>query len=124
RRRAAALLARTGERVGSLAPARWVVDPIKRTGSWGPGMRRTALAVAVAMGLAGVGFATVVERKVPADQVYLRGQALFNAGKWAEARPYFQQAQRMAPLSTTAIHSAYIDGITYPREHKGKETED
>ena len=87
-------------------------------------MRRTALAVAVAMGLAGVGFATVVERKVPADQVYLRGQALFNAGKWAEARPYFQQAQRMAPLSTTAIHSAYFEGITYLRENKWKEAEE
>jgi hypothetical protein len=124
RRRLAALLAETGERVGSLAPARWVVDPIRRTATWGPGMRRTALALAMAVSVAGVGFATVVERKVPADQVYLKGQALFNAGKWAEARPYFQEAQRMAPLSTTAIHSAYFEGITYLRENNWKECED
>jgi hypothetical protein len=119
-----ALLERTGERVGSLAPARWVVAPIRRTATWGPGMRRTAMAVAMAVALTGVGFATAVERKVPADQVYLKGQALFNAGKMSEARPYFQEAQRMAPLSTTAIHSAYFEGITYIRENKWKEAED
>ena len=78
----------------------------------------------MAVALAGVGFATVVKRKVPADQVYLKGQALFNAGKMAEARPYFQEAQRMAPLSTTAIHSAYFEAITYLRENKWKEALD
>src|SRR5262249_34981518 len=119
-RRLGALLEQTGERVGSLGPARWVVAPVMRTATWAPGLGRVAMARVLAVELAGVGFATVVERKVPADLVYLKGMTLFNAGNMAEARPYFQEAQRMAPLSTTAIHSAFFEGITYIRENKWK----
>jgi TolA-binding protein len=65
-----------------------------------------------------------VLRKVPADQLYHQGQALFNANKLAEARPYFQAVQREAPLATTAIHARYFEAITYFRDEQWKEAED
>jgi hypothetical protein len=118
------LLVRTGEGIAAVPPGRWVVDPLRRTASWGPQFRRGIAAAGLLVAVIAVGAAAAVLRKVPADALYHEGQALFNADKMAEARPYFQATQREAPLSTTAIHARYFEAITYLREEQWKEAED
>jgi len=46
------------------------------------------------------------------------GQAFYGAGRLAEAVPFFERARRLAPLSMSAIHSTYFEGMSlYPRSN-------
>jgi hypothetical protein len=117
------LLVRTGEGIAAVPPGRWVVEPLRRTASWGSQLRRGIAAAGLLVTVVTVGAAAAVLRRVPADALYREGLALFSAEKLAEARPYFQAVQREAPLSTTAIHSRYFEASTYFREEQWKEAE-
>lgn len=114
---------RAGERLAAIPPGRWVVQPVRRTAGWGPGLRRVLAAAGLVVAAATVGTAAAILRKVPAETLYRDGQALFNANKMVAARPYFQAVQREAPLSAIAIHSRFFEGITYFREQQWKEAE-
>jgi hypothetical protein len=118
------LLAQVGRGLAAVPPGRWAVEAVRRTAGWSPGVRRLFAAAALVLAAASIGTAAAVLRKVPIESTYRQGQALFNAGKMREARPYFQEVQRQAPLSTTAIHSRYFEAITYFRENEWKKAED
>ena len=118
------LLARTGEGLAAVPPARWVVEPLRRTASWSPQLRRAFVAAAFLVAVVAVGALAAVLRKVPAEVLYREGQTLFNANKNVEARPYLQAVQREAPLSTLAVHARYFEAITYYREQQWEEAED
>jgi hypothetical protein len=112
-----------GEAIVAAPPARWLVVPLRRTAAWGSGRRRLMLAVALLAATTTLGVVTALKRKVPADQVFREGQALFNEGKLDAARPYFQEVQRLAPQATVAIHAGYFEALTYLREQRWKEAE-
>ena len=116
-------IARAGAVLAVRPPVRWVVDPLRRTSAWGAPQRRATAAGSLALALAAVVSLAFALRKVPADTHYLRGQALFAEGKLAESRPFFRAARKEAPLSTTAIHAAYFEAISYYREEKWLEAE-
>ena len=59
-----------------------------------------------------------------ADGLYRQGQVVYNAGRLAEAVPLFREAQRLAPLSSTAIHSTYFEAISLYRQDKWAEAEE
>jgi TolA-binding protein len=69
------------------------------------------------------GAAAVVARASDADGLYRQGQVVYTAGRLNEAIPFFQQAQRLAPLSSTAIHSTYFEAISLFRQDKWAEAE-
>ena len=48
---------------------------------------------------------------------------IYNAGDLNAAIQYFQQAQELSPLSNTAIHSTYFEGISWFRQDKWPEAE-
>jgi TolA-binding protein len=74
--------------------------------------------------VAGYAAAAVTVRGTDADTVYRRAQQLYGAGKLAEALPLFLEAQRLAPLSYTAIHSSYFSSIIFFRENDWKNCAD
>jgi hypothetical protein len=109
-----------GERLARIPPvpamARWMSE-------WSPSRRRLVLAGSLLLAAAVFGRAAVAARSLDADGAYNAGLKIYNAGKLAEAIPYFQLAQRLSPLSNTAIHSTYFEGISWFRQDKWKEAE-
>jgi len=85
---------------------------------WSLSARRTALAAGLIVASGFFVVAAVGARGLDADGSYNRGLKIYEAGKLDEAIPYFQQAQRLAPLSNTAIHSTYFEGISWFRQEK------
>jgi hypothetical protein len=81
------------------------------TGSWSPSVRRGLVAGGVAVAVVVFAAAGVMARGSDADSTYRRGQVVYDSGKLEQALPYFQKAQRLAPLSNTAIHSTYYESI-------------
>jgi hypothetical protein len=109
-----------GERLARIPPvpamARWMSE-------WTPSRRRLVLAGSLLVAAAIFARAAVAARSLDADGSYNAGLKIYNAGKLVEAIPYFQLAQRLSPLSNTAIHSTYFEGISWFRQDKWKEAE-
>jgi tetratricopeptide (TPR) repeat protein len=121
RRRAAQAVTRLGELAPSpiMAPVRLV----QTIGAWSIGRRRRLLTMGLAA--AAVVFSTfAVVAYVPSvEGVYRAGQKTYDAGQLDEALPYFQEAQRVAPLSATAIHATYYEAIIHFRKERWAESE-
>ncbi|MCW5889102.1 MAG: tetratricopeptide repeat protein [bacterium] len=122
---------RFGRRVASAARRRRALPPLqpvdamlRAADAWSPGRRRAAVAVGLVVVGVGVGVFSVAARSVPAEQVYRDAQNLYNAGKLRESVPGFQEVQRLAPLSMTAIHARYFEAIVYYREQDWKKAEE
>ena len=65
----------------------------------------------------------VAARATDADGVYRKAQKVYDAGRLPEALELFREAQRVAPLSNTAIHSNYFEGIILFRGNDWAEAE-
>jgi tetratricopeptide (TPR) repeat protein len=96
---------------------------VARTGRWPTRTRTGVLATSLVVVGIGIGAAAIAARASDADGLYRQGQVLYNAGKLAEAVPYFHHAQLLAPLSNTAIHSTYFEAISLFRLEKWAEAE-
>ena len=92
--------------------------------AWSPGRRRAILAGGLLAAAAVFGKAAVAARSLDADGSYNAGLKIYNAGKLAEAIPYFQQGQALSPLSNTAIHSTYFEGISWFRQDQWAKAEE
>ena len=68
--------------------------------------------------------AAIAARSLDADGAYNAGLKIYNAGNLSEAIPLFQQAQGLSPLSNTAIHSTYFEGISWFRQDKWAKAEE
>jgi tetratricopeptide (TPR) repeat protein len=106
-----------------LPPLPALARVMRRTGEWSPRFRRQVLAAGLGVVAIGAGLAAVVARASDADGLYRQGQVLYNAGRLAEAAALFHQAQQLAPLSSTAIHSTYFEGISLYRQDKWADAE-
>jgi hypothetical protein len=106
------LLVAAGEGLATVPPvpafARWM-------STWQPRTRGALLAVGLLLAAAVFARAAVAARSLDADGAYNAGLNVYNAGKLSDAIPYFQQAQALSPLSNTAIHSTYFEGISWFR---------
>lgn len=88
---------------------------VRWTGTWSPATRGLVLAAGLLVAAGVFTAAGVAARSLDADGSYNAGLKIYNAGRLAEAIPYFQQAQELSPLSNTAIHSTYFEGISHFR---------
>jgi hypothetical protein len=91
--------------------------------AWSQGRRRAILAAGLLVAAAVFGRAAVAARSLDADGSYNAGLKIYNAGKLSEAIPYFQQAQVLSPLSNTAIHATYFEGISWFRQDQWAKAE-
>jgi TolA-binding protein len=80
-------------------------------GGWTPGVRRGLVVAGLVLAVGVFTAAGITSRGGDADSTYRNGQVVYDKGKLEEALPYFQKAQRLAPLSNTAIHSTYYESI-------------
>ncbi len=117
------LLRTAGEGLLELPGVAGVVALVRRTGDWTVRTRRRVLAGGLAVGAILFTEAAIAARSLDADGSYNKGLAIYNTGKLREAIPYFQAAQRLSPLSNTAIHSTYFEGISFFREKDLAEAE-
>ena len=95
--------------------ARWSAwSAAAQDGGSVPGTRSSAAGLATVLSAY---LATAVTLQgTDADSLYRRGQTLYGAGKLDEALPLFLEAQRLSPLSATAIHAAYFSSISMFRK--------
>ncbi len=86
--------------------------------------RRRVLGIALILAAALFTLAAVAARgpRTP-TRTYRKGQRIYDAGRLEEALPYFREAQRLAPLSNTAVHSTYYESIILFREKDWAEAE-
>ena len=85
--------------------------------------RRRVLAIALILAAALFALVAVAARTSDADSTYRKGQRIYDAGRLRDALPYFREAQRLAPLSNTAVHSTYYESIILYREKDWAEAE-
>ncbi|TMA96921.1 MAG: tetratricopeptide repeat protein [Deltaproteobacteria bacterium] len=100
-----------------------VTGVIQQTGHWTTSIRAAVLAAGLGAVAVGIALAAVAARASDADEFYRQGQVLYNAGKLSEAVPLFRQAQRLAPLSSTAMHSIYFEAMGLFRQNHFVEAE-
>jgi len=98
-------------RLGATPPVAAVRGLGAWSGTWGPRVRRSLVLAGVLATTAVFAAAGAAARGGDADSTYRAGQVIYDQGKLEEALPYFQKAQRLAPLSNTAIHSTYYESI-------------
>jgi hypothetical protein len=115
------LLLAAGEALATLPP---VPALARRMDAWPLRTRRMTLAAGLLVAAMVLGRAAVAARSLDADGSYNAGLAIYTAGKLADAIPYFQQAQELSPLSNTAIHSTYFEGISWFRQDKWAKAEE
>jgi TolA-binding protein len=75
---------------------------------------------AVALGLAAFVGSTAGR---DADTVYRQGVELFASKDRRASLPYFEEAQRIAPLSSTAVHARYFEAMVYFLDEQWEESE-
>jgi hypothetical protein len=114
---------RFGARLVESAPAQAVLALVRSTGAWSDPTRRVLLAAALVVAAAFLGAAAYAARTSDADSTYRYGQVIYDQGRLRDSLPYFRAAQRLAPLSNTAIHSTYYESIVLYREHDWAEAE-
>ena len=111
-----------GERLRTHAPEP-VLALLRRSESWSVRTRRSVLGGGLGLGAVLLTSAAVVLYVPNADAVYRRAQRLYDASRFDEAAPDFREAQHLAPLSATAIHSTYFEAIIYFRQEKWRQAE-
>ncbi|TMA51344.1 MAG: tetratricopeptide repeat protein [Deltaproteobacteria bacterium] len=94
---------------------------ILATGRWNGRRRRAVLGAGLGVFAVVFGLAAVAARATDADGTYRQGQALYGAGRLAEAVPFFRRAQQLAPLSMSAIHSTYFEAMSLYRQDRWAE---
>ena len=97
---------------------------LRRSESWSVRTRRSVLGGGLGLGAVLLTSAAVVLYVPNADAVYRRAQRLYDASRFDEAAPDFREAQHLAPLSATAIHSTYFEAIIYFRQEKWRQAEE
>jgi hypothetical protein len=107
------VLVALGEQLTTLPP---VPALARRMAGWDARTRRTILAGGLLLAAVVFGRAAVAARSLDADGAYNEGLKVYNEGRLTAAIPYFQQAQELSPLSNTAIHSTYFEGISWFRQ--------
>ncbi len=107
-----------GRTLAEAAPIRPVVLLVRSTGEWTPRTRLAVLAASLLVSAGVVGVAAVLLRTVPAEQLYREAQELYREDRLDEALPLFHEARVESPLSMTAIHAYYFEGITLYRQQK------
>ncbi len=110
-RRLGVRLAEAGRALGDAGPLRPAVAWVRRSGAWSQRTRYALLTGVLALVVAGYATAAIAVRGSDADTLYRRAQQLYGAGKLEEALPLFLEAQRLSPLSATAIHASYFSSI-------------
>ena len=94
-------------------------EPVVALGAdWAPSARRWVLAGSLVVFTGVVAAAAIIGHVPNADGVYRQAQRLYDAGHLDESAVLFHEAQRLAPLSTTAIHATYFEAIVSFREEK------
>ena len=111
------------ERLRTLAPEP-VLALVRRSESWSVRTRRTVLGGGLGVSVLLLTSAAVVLFVPNADAVYRTAQRLYEASRFDEALPDFREAQRLAPLSATAIHATYFEAIIYFRQEKWRQAEE
>ena len=115
-RRLGIRLAAAARHLGDAGPLRPVVGLVRRSGGWRIGTRYALLGAGLATVLSAYLVTAVTLQGTDADSLYRRGQTFYGAGKLDEGLPLFLEAQRLSPLSATAIHAAYFSSITMFRK--------
>lgn len=113
-----------GRGVRAVPPLRGVAAAVARTGEWSAGRRRLVLLVCVALAGGALAGAAWALWRPAADERYRRAQELHGAGRLDEALVYFREAASLAPLSTTAVHATYFEGLILLRQERWAEAED
>jgi tetratricopeptide (TPR) repeat protein len=96
---------------------------LRSTGGWTMRVRLAVLGAGLGVAAVVFGLAAVAARATDADGLYRQGQVVYNAGRLGEAVVLFRAAQRLAPLSSTAIHSTYFEAISLFRQDQWAEAE-
>jgi hypothetical protein len=91
--------------------------------NWPAATRNSVLAAGLMAAVGIYGAVAFAARTSDADSTYRRGQVIYDAGRLRDSLPYFRQAQRLAPLSNTAIHSTYYESIVLYRLEEWAEAE-
>jgi TolA-binding protein len=115
------VLVALGERLTTLPPMPALAH---RMAAWDARTRRAILAAGLLLAMVVFGRAAVAARSLDADGSYNAGLKVYNEGRLAAAIPYFQQAQELSPLSNTAIHSTYFEGISWFRQDQWAKAEE
>jgi hypothetical protein len=123
RRRLGGLAASLARPIVHSQPARAITALVQRTGGWSVRTRRRVLGIALILAAALFALVAVAARTSDADSAYRKGQRIYDAGRLRDALPYFREAQRLAPLSNTAVHSTYYESIILYREKDWAEAE-
>jgi len=123
RRRLGGLAASLARPIVHSQPARAITALVQRTERWSAHTRRRVLGIALILAAALFTLTAVAARPSDADSTYRKGQRIYDAGRLRDALPYFREAQRLAPLSNTAIHSTYYESIILYREQDWVEAE-
>jgi tetratricopeptide (TPR) repeat protein len=104
-------------------PFRGLTGLARASGAWPAAIRHRVLGGGIAVVAVALGAFVASTSATDADGVYRKGQAMYGEGKLWESLPYFIEAQRLAPLSATAMHARYFEAIIYFRESKWDEAE-
>ncbi len=115
------ILVSIGERLTTLPPLPAFAN---RMAGWSINTRHAILACGLLLAAVVFGRAAVAARSLDADGSYNAGLKVYNEGRLAAAIPYFQQAQELSPLSNTAIHSTYFEGISWFRQDQWAKAEE
>jgi hypothetical protein len=115
------ILVAIGERLTTLPPLPAFAN---RMAGWSINTRHAVLACGLLLAAVVFGRAAVAARSLDADGSYNAGLKVYNEGRLAAAIPYFQQAQELSPLSNTAIHSTYFEGISWFRQDQWAKAEE
>jgi hypothetical protein len=115
------ILVAIGESLTTLPP---VPALARRMAAWDARTRRVILAGGLLIAAVVFGRAAVAARSLDADGAYNFGLKVYNEGRLSAAIPYFQQAQELSPLSNTAIHSTYFEGISWFRQDQWAKAEE
>jgi hypothetical protein len=97
------------------------VGYVRATGAWGTATRRIVLGSGLGAAVAVLATVALLNQGADADSLYRKGQKLYGAERLDESLPYFQEAHRLAPLSTTAVHARYFEALVFYRQERWAE---
>jgi len=104
-----------------LPPVTTAAALVRWTGGWDQRVRIAALSAALLAVGSVFGAAASASRALDADGLYNKGLKLYDVQRFDEAVALFREAQRVAPLSSTAIHSTFFESSSLFRQSKWAE---
>jgi hypothetical protein len=114
---------RAQERLGSAGPIGAVVKLVRRSAAWSQRTRRWTLVGSLAVLAAALAAFVSTSSVSNADAIYRKGVEIFADGRLRESLPYFEEAERLSPLSSTSYHARYFTAIVHFREEDWREAE-